>query len=109
MYINLRYDFTFSPSSRPSPAQALFLRYECRGDARAKELLFLVVHNGRKYIQVVMAVLLYGALMYCRARSSATERIDEVARWRGVGVGASTGCACITFAGPNPNIYAFSD
>src|SRR6266851_4718964 len=47
-----------------------------------------------------MAVLLYGAL---RARSSATERIDEVARWRGVGVGASTGCARIAFAGPNPN------
>jgi hypothetical protein len=70
---------------------------------RAKELLFLVVHNGRLYIQMVMAVLLYGALIYCRARSSATEHIDEVVRWWDVGVGVSTGYAHITFVGPNPN------
>ena len=43
----------------------VFLEYECRGDARVKELLFLVVHNGWLYIQVVMAVLLYGVLMCC--------------------------------------------
>jgi hypothetical protein len=51
------------------------LRYECRGDARAKELLFLVVYNGQLYIQVVVAVLLYSALMCCRARLGTIERI----------------------------------
>ena len=68
-----------------------------------KELLFLVVHNGQLYIKVVMAVLLYGMLMCCRVRLSVTERIDKVARWWGVGVSMSTGCACIVFARPNSN------
>ena len=79
------------------------LEYKCRGDVRVKELLFLVVYNRWLYIQVVMAVLLYSTLMCCRAQSRATEHINEVARWQGVSVGASTGCACITFARPNSN------
>ena len=40
---------------------------------------------------------------YTKLDNVRTECIDEVARWWGVGVSASTGCARIMFARPNPN------
>ncbi len=69
----------------------------------------VILHStGRTGINTrVVAVLLYGALMRRKVAgdsadvvSGALERGVEVP---GVGVGASTGCARIAFAGPNPN------
>ncbi len=68
----------------------------------------VILHStGRTGINTrVVAVLLYGALMRRKVAgdsadvvSGALERGVEVP---GVGVGASTGCARIAFAGPNP-------
>ena len=75
-----------------------------------EEVEFVVLHStGRTSINTrVVAVLLYRALM---RRKVAGERADVMSgalerdvEKPGVGVGASTDCVRIAFAGPNPDI-----
>lgn len=66
-YISLSYK-TLTPSARQ--AQELVLKYEC-SRCESERIVIPVVQNGQLYIQVIVAVLLYGALM---RRKVAAER-----------------------------------
>jgi hypothetical protein len=89
-------------------AVCLFLRI---GRERERESDRIVILHSTGWTGIntrAVAVLLYSAVM---RRKVAGERTDVVSgalersvEVPGVGVGASTGCAHIAFAGPNPNI-----